>query len=176
MSVFGIGVGSLKYLIVESNITLFIEALKPLSEKKNSIIRIGTDSNFKNHQRALLSNWKYCRQYLNNCIAIITKNKFVIKNSMGDLTNPHAKVDENFAGSAIDPDRNNEGKSTTKINTLNAAKYITRRRSLSDLYFILKNSFLKLSPIKIDTSTTKADWVLVVILRMLFIVTLSEGL
>ena len=107
---------------------------------------------------------------------MITKNKFVIKNSTGDLTNPHAKVDEKFAGSAIEHDRNIEGNSTMKINTLKAAKYITRKRNLSDLYFILKNSFLKLSPIKIHTSTTKADWVLVVILRMRFIVTFSDGL
>jgi hypothetical protein len=100
----------------------------------------------------------------------------VIKNSIGDLTNPHAKVDEKFAGLAIEPDRNNEGKSTTKIKTLQADKYITRKRNLNDLYFILKNSFLKPSPIKIHTRKTKADCILVVKLRMLLIVTLREGL
>ena len=95
---------------------------------------------------------------------------------MGDLTNPNAKVDEKFAGLAIEPDRNIEGKSTMKINTLKAVKYIIRKRNLTDLYFILKNSFLKPSPIKIHTTTTKADWILVVTFRMLFIVTFSDGL
>ena len=81
----------------------------------------------------------------------------MIKNSIGDLTNPQAKIDENFAGSVIEPDRNIEGKSTTKINSLNAAKYITSKMNLSNLYLILKNSFLNPSPIKIHTSKTRAD-------------------
>jgi hypothetical protein len=50
------------------------------------------------------------------------KNKFVIKNSIGDLTSPHPKVDEKLAGSTSGPDRNKEGKPTTKINALNAAR------------------------------------------------------
>ena len=107
---------------------------------------------------------------------MITTNKLVIKNSIGDLTNPHAKVDEKFAGFAIEPDRNIEGKSTMKINTLKAVKYIIRKRNLSDLYFILINSFLKPSPMKIHTTTTNADWILVVTLRILFIVIFSDGL
>ena len=50
------------------------------------------------------------------------KNRLVIKNSMGDLTRPHAKVEEKFAGSTSGPDKNRDGKPTTKINALKAAR------------------------------------------------------
>ena len=56
-------------------------------------------------------------------------------------------IDEKFAGLAIEPDRKIEGKSTMKINTLKIVKYITRKRNLSDLYFILKNSIVSVSVI-----------------------------
>ena len=48
-------------------------------------------------------------------------NRFVIKNSMGDLTSPQAKVEEKLPGSTSGPDKNSEGKSTLNINTLKAA-------------------------------------------------------
>jgi len=67
-------------------------------------------------------NREYWKLYLNIWKQIITKNKFVIKNSMGDLTNPHAKVEEKLAGSISGPLKNIDGKSTMNINTLNAAR------------------------------------------------------
>ena len=59
MSASGTGVGSLKYLIVESKITLLIAALNPLSKKKKIIRSAGTESIFKNHQRFVFSDRKY---------------------------------------------------------------------------------------------------------------------
>ena len=55
MSASGTGVGSLKYLIVESKITLLIAALNPLNKKKEIIRSAGTESKFKNHQRFVFS-------------------------------------------------------------------------------------------------------------------------
>jgi hypothetical protein len=49
ISLLGIGVGSLKYLIAESNITLLIEALNPLRSKKNNNNKKGTESIFNTH-------------------------------------------------------------------------------------------------------------------------------
>jgi hypothetical protein len=43
ISLLGIGVGSLKYLIAESNITLLIDALNPLRSRKNSNNNTGTE-------------------------------------------------------------------------------------------------------------------------------------
>jgi hypothetical protein len=54
MSASGTGVGSLKYLIVESKITLLIAALNPLNNKKKIIRIAGTESIFKYHQRFML--------------------------------------------------------------------------------------------------------------------------
>jgi len=65
------------------------------------------------------------------------KNRLVIKNSMGDLTSPHAKVEEKFAGSTSGPDKNRDGKPTTKINTLKATRYTTINSSLKVIRFIL---------------------------------------
>ncbi len=59
MSASGTGVGSLKYLIVESKITLLIEALSPLNRKKKMIRSAGTESIFKNRQRFVFSDCKY---------------------------------------------------------------------------------------------------------------------
>src|SRR3972149_1019205 len=114
----GRGVGSLKYLIVESKITLLIEALNPLIKYRKPISNPGVTKIFKNHHLFVFSVFEYKKVYLNTSNPIIIRNKFVIKNSMGDFTSPHAKVDEKFAGSTIGPDKNREGKSTRKINTL----------------------------------------------------------
>ena len=59
ISVSGTGVGSLKYLIVESKITLLIAALNPLNIKKKMIRSAGTERIFKNHQRFVFSDCKY---------------------------------------------------------------------------------------------------------------------
>jgi hypothetical protein len=68
---------------------------------------------------------------------MMIKNKFVMKNSTGDLTSPHAKVDEKFAGSTRGPDKNKEGKPTININTLKVARYRTTNSSLRVLCLIL---------------------------------------
>jgi hypothetical protein len=55
MSASGTGVASLKYLIVESKITLLIAALNPLNKKRKIIRSAGTESIFINHHRFVFS-------------------------------------------------------------------------------------------------------------------------
>jgi hypothetical protein len=57
--------------------------------------------------------------YLNNCIPIITKKRFVTKNSIGDFTSPQARTDEKLAGLTNGPVKNIEGNSTRNINARN---------------------------------------------------------
>ena len=76
---------------------------------------------------------------------------------MGDLTRPHASVDEKFAGFTKGPVKNIEGKSTKNIKALNVRRYKIRIANRIILNFILLKSFRKPRPKKIKTITTRAD-------------------
>ena len=116
----GIRLASWKYLRVESNITLFIEANNPLNVMKNSSAK-GINKNAKNINFLNLTDfgsliklitYKYVR------ILIINRNTEEIISSIGDLTIPQANADEKFAESTKGPPSRLEGNPTINITAL----------------------------------------------------------